>query len=685
MPRFHTLDHLFELFSDDLAAVGSTIGIELNKKHFQLCARKNEGDVTVLVFQFAKQLKMKPMDIAALFIEKLTEYVAEHEESFISHATQARAYVNIHLKRSMVFKHFIGLVNDNSSEYGYIDTKKGQKVVIEHTSSNPNAPLHIGNLRNSLLGAHLAKLLEAIGYDVDEYFFVNDMGAQIGLTVFAYSKVFHLVKPTIKIDQWVGIIYAMSNTFVELQKDKVDLNALVDLNEGIINELVEASENKEHTAEYIDIWQDLLVRFPELGGVMLNELKDVGSIKLEGAQMNLKYEQNDPEIVPLYRQMVNYVLSAVQKTLDTYGIQHNAWHYESELLWDGSVSQVNDIVLDSPYFVPATLCNKEGVPEGGYIDLNKYIQDAGLKVGKGGYMKNYPRLYVFRPDGSTLYSFRDAVYSLKKIENSDLVLNIICSEQNLAQEKVSLALQMLTEEGNKLYHFSYDLVKLTTGKMSGRRGLYLLADKLYETLQDEVQQIIDSRNVSLSQEERTSIAHEVATATMKYSLLNQKPLSVINFDVAKASDPSSAGSGVSVLYNITRITSILRKLDDMINDGKVESPIDNIEDIDFTALDNDKEWQIFLKYVVGLSAIIQEAADVDIPKHPKLPNYGTHVVPGALASFAQDFSSYYKAVRILVQDGDHNVLSARIQLIRVFQQAMNNLLALIPIKPLEKM
>jgi arginyl-tRNA synthetase len=94
---------------------------------------------------------------------------------------------------------------------------EGKRVVIEHTSSNPNGPLHIGNLRNVMLGAHMAKLFEAVGYDVKQHFYVNDLGAQIGLTALGYSRIYAKVQPQLKIDQWIGMIYAFMNTLSELQ------------------------------------------------------------------------------------------------------------------------------------------------------------------------------------------------------------------------------------------------------------------------------------------------------------------------------------------------------------------------------------------------------------------------------------------------------------------------------------
>jgi hypothetical protein len=106
--------------------------------------------------------------------------------------------------------------------FGHTDGAAGKRVIVEHTSSNPNAPLHIGNLRNVMIGAHLARLLAAVGYEVKQSFYVNDLGAQIGLTALAYEKCYPLLKPSMKIDQWIGCMYAVMNTCQELQRVGVD-------------------------------------------------------------------------------------------------------------------------------------------------------------------------------------------------------------------------------------------------------------------------------------------------------------------------------------------------------------------------------------------------------------------------------------------------------------------------------
>lgn len=103
-------------------------------------------------------------------------------------------------------------------QFGKSEVKKGKTVIVEHTSANPNGPLHIGNLRNVIIGGVLSQILKAVGYNVRQHFFVNDLGAQIGLTALGFIKIYDKLQPTKKIDQWIGLIYAMMNTLAELQE-----------------------------------------------------------------------------------------------------------------------------------------------------------------------------------------------------------------------------------------------------------------------------------------------------------------------------------------------------------------------------------------------------------------------------------------------------------------------------------
>jgi arginyl-tRNA synthetase len=246
--------------------------------------------------------------------------------------------------------------------------------------------------------------------------------------------------------------------------------------------------------EYVSIFEDLKERQPALFNALLEECSlSFGSIKKEGAELNLAYERNEPWAVEILRKMVVADLSGMQETLDTYNIRHDAFDFESELGWEGSNLEVLKVFQQTPYFVAQSACNAQGKPEGAYLDLDRMLKDRGVPQGKKGYQPNYPPLYLLRPDGSTLYVFRDVVYSLKKAAQAHLVLNVIAMEQNVPQEKVALAGDVVRPGLSRLQqHVSYELVKLCNDegkeiKMSGRRGRYVLADTLYQDLKHHIQ------------------------------------------------------------------------------------------------------------------------------------------------------------------------------------------------------
>ena len=239
--------------------------------------------------------------------------------------------------------------------------------------------------------------------------------------------------------------------------------------------------------------------------------------------------------------MVIDCLTGVQETLSNYGVKHDRFDFESELGWEGSNDKVLEIMKNSDYFVPQTQCNDKGVPQGAYLDMDAFIRDQKFKVGKGGYQKDYPPLYVLRPDGSTLYTY--PIHRLFVQESLHVGFNLEhhLLEQDLAQQKVALGMCMMNPAmKGRQYHLSYDLVKLTTGKMSGRRGRHLLADDLYQDLKDIIKEKMakksQDKGEKVDEKAFESVTHEVSAAAMKYALLSCSCQTQINFDIAKITD-----------------------------------------------------------------------------------------------------------------------------------------------------
>ena len=698
-----------EDFMKKLVGVVQTQGFKMERSR-----RLDQGDLAVQCAALCGRLRMNPVQGSATIADR-TMAVIESQGvpiKLLKKVISAGPYLNILLKRDEIFKRVVTTVLSQGKRYGYTEAWKGKRVIVEHTSSNPNAPLHIGNLRNVMVGAHTAKLLTAVGADVRQMFYVNDLGAQIGLTAFGYNRVYPLIEPTMKIDHWIGSMYAVMNTLVELQRVEVDIGALYDAccaSDAAADAFLDAAVSKQAgdkakaVREYVDIFRELRTRagYEVLFGTLVGEMRGVDDIKSRAGELNLAYERQEPWAVKIFRKMVVDCLTGVQETLETYNVRHDRFDFESELGWEGSNDVFLEIMRSSPYFVPQTQCNEQGVPQGAYLDMTQFIADQKLPTGKKGYMKKYPNLYVLRPDGSTLYTFRDIVYSFKKAHDSDLVLNVIASEQDLAQQKVSLAMYMMnpTLIGRQC-HLSYDIVKLSTGKMSGRRGRYLLADDLYTQLKEEVRSKMRAKYMQRGEQVGDAmfdaVTHEVSTAAMKYALLSMSCQTQINFDIAKVTDFEDA-SAPFILYNSTRLTSLLSKFDGLVN-AKHVAPLPSLDAIDWTLLDNQLEWEMLIEFVWSFGQMIKQAACPDpMPAPPQLPEFATHRICEFLNMMVRALSSYYgpKGVRILPRTIDgvlepvatqaQAAMHARVYLCRAFSQVITNGLDLVMIQPLERM
>ena len=180
----------------------------------------SKADFTVQWSRFCAKRKLNPAEYVKNLSETIQKQIEDgaHQDGFIKSVQGVGPYMNIFVKRQKVFKLAINAIIEQGTKYGCTNAGQGKKVIIEHTSSNPNAPLHIGNLRNVMIGAHLARVMQACGCEVTQAFYVNDLGAQIGLTALAYSRIYTKIKPTMKIDQWIGAMYAVMNTCQELQQ-----------------------------------------------------------------------------------------------------------------------------------------------------------------------------------------------------------------------------------------------------------------------------------------------------------------------------------------------------------------------------------------------------------------------------------------------------------------------------------
>ena len=171
--------------------------------------------------RFCAKRKLNPAEYVKNLSETIQKQIEDsaHQDGFIKSVQGVGPYMNIFVKRQKFLNWRLTPSSSKALSTGARTPGKGKKVIIEHTSSNPKrASLHIGNLRNVMIGARLARVMQACGCEVTQAFYVNDLGAQIGLTALAYSRIYTKIKPAMKIDQWIGAMYAVMNTCQELQQ-----------------------------------------------------------------------------------------------------------------------------------------------------------------------------------------------------------------------------------------------------------------------------------------------------------------------------------------------------------------------------------------------------------------------------------------------------------------------------------
>jgi len=341
------------------------------------------GDLaTTVSFQLAKELKMSPMDITNNIMEKI-------EISEIFEKVEAKGpYINFFINYKIFSKKLLETVDDN---YGHLPPNN-KKIVLEHTSANPNGPLHIGHIRNAIIGDSLKRLLKTAGNVVDTQYYVNDMGRQIAMIVFGMEKL------GLYIDEDLANSYTN-----DLNSSTENIDSKLDHQMGQlyfkVNEYINANEDEK-------IQVDNLIK---------------------------TYEGNlDPNINKIFEKAVNDCLFGVKQTLAKLNVEHDDFIWEGRFLRDGDVDKVVEGLIASGHTKEdEVLC----------LDL----EDFGIEK----------ELVLRRSDGTSLYSTRDLAYHTWKSKQGDIVLDILGSDHKLAIEQISIALKLLDEKAPEVIFYEF--------------------------------------------------------------------------------------------------------------------------------------------------------------------------------------------------------------------------------------
>jgi len=494
-------------------------------------------------FQLARTLKQAPVYIA----ETLVNHIKPERGGLVSSAEAVNGYINFHTKAGSYAELVIKAAIQEDMGYGFLKASEPKKVMVEHTSANPNSPLHIGNARNSILGDSLANLLEKRGHEVMRHFLVNDMGRQVAMATYGW-RLMGKPKPETPAELWVGTIYASVNVITELIRLKADLKEAEE--EGWV---YEAQEAREEIEKYETAADDLKERFPGIYESLSKTLPGVDDPMAEIVALNTAYENNEPDAVKDVRQVVRYCLDGFEVSLGQLGIRFDSFDYESDLVWRRAAEEVLERLNDSGYVI------KEMGAQ--ILDCDWVARDLGLKERWGLHPEHeIPRLVLVRGDGTTLYTLRDMAYHIWKFGFVDRVINVIGMEQNLAQLQLRIALAAIGKQwmGDNLLHYSYEFVNLPGVKMSGRLGRYVtlneVLDKAVELAYDEV----NIRNPKLDETDKRKITRMVGFGAVKYTLLSVDPMKQVVFDWDRALN-FETNSAPFIQYSHARTCNILKR------------------------------------------------------------------------------------------------------------------------------
>jgi len=560
--------------------------------------------------------------------------------NYVKDIKKSGVFINITLDESKIFTM---IFSDFDKKYGMEKSENPKKIVVEHTSANPIHPLHIGHLRNSILGDTLVRLLRARGHHVNSRFYVNDSGRQVAILIYGLSRLnYPEPPPNVKKDEWLGLIYAMSNVIIEIKKITEELknSGENEYKEKISkrDELVAtANELREKNQEYFDTLTE-------------NIMKDVDPEK-EILEIIRKYESGDPDTKSIVRKYVSYAIDGFLESLNRLHISFDVFDYESDILWSGDVKQILNIALDSPAKI-----NYKGTWA---LDLQNFIDDKTreeLNIPKD---LELPPLVLMRSDGTTLYTLRDVAYTFRKFSDfkADVVVNVIAEQQYMPQIQLRASLYILgyPEYAKNLLHYSYGMVNLQGMRMSGRLGKYISLDEIYDKVKEVVEAKIKEKKGNVEN------LNEIVNSAIRYAIISVSANKPISFNISKITNLEE-NSGPYLQYTYARAYNILSKVNEKLDLNKA----------DLNELSGDKRKILIM--IAKFPEVFGKAADDMKPE----------ILTIYLRQFSDLFNSWYDKERVL-QESDESKRMTRIYLVKGVEGVLRNGLEVLGITPLSRM
>ena len=489
-----------------LAAVKELYGTEVPEKMIQLQKTRSdfEGNLTLVTFPLLKTSHKKPEDTA----QDLGEYLKKNCKA-VADFNVVKGFLNLVIAQAA----WTGLLNDINADEKFGEkrvTDESPLVMIEYSSPNTNKPLHLGHVRNNLLGWSLAQIMEANGNKVVKTNIVNDRGIHICKSMLAWQKWGNGITPEQagkKGDHLIGDFYVL---FDKHYKEECKQLQEQYEKEGMTAE--EAKEKAEHEAPLIKEAHDMLV----------------------------KWEANDPEIRALWEKMNNWVYAGFDETYKALGVGFDKIYYESNTY----------------------LVGKKKVEEG--LAKGLFIRKEDNSVWADLTNEGLDQKLLLRKDGTSVYMTQDIGTAEMRFNDYpiDKMIYVVGNEQNYHFQVLSILLDRLGFKwGKDLVHFSYGMVELPNGKMKSREGTVVDADDLVASMIENAKSLSEDKVNKLegiTDEEKNEIARIVGMGALKYFILKVDARKNMLFNPEESID-FNGNTGPFIQYTYARIRSILRK------------------------------------------------------------------------------------------------------------------------------
>ena len=544
------------------AFLSTSYSLSIQHLEFQATRPEFEGDRTMVLFSLLRDTKSNPQTLG----DQIGTYLVEHS-SWVTSYNLVKGFLNLSIS-DLYYLDFLNQIREEKNFGHQHITKDSETVMVEFSSPNTNKPLHLGHIRNNLLGYSMSKIIEATGKKVIKTQIINDRGIHICKSMLAWQRFGNGETPedsSMKGDHLVGKYYVLFD-----QKYKAQIQELIDQ------------------------------------GMTEKEAAQKAPILLEAQELLRLWESNDSEVRQLWKTMNNWVYKGFEKTYADLGVSFDSYYYESNTY----------------------LLGKSIIKEGLSKEVFYKKEDGSLWVDLTA--EGLDEKLLLRSDGTAVYMTQDLGTAQQRVEDHPEIQGMVYTVGNEQDYHFKVLFLILKKLGyswaDSLFHLSYGMVDLPSGKMKSREGTVVDADDLMLQMEKTAKNISEEYGKldALSEEEKNKLYHDIGLGALKYFILKVDPKKRILFD-PDASVDFNGNTGPFIQYTYARIQSILRK-----------SSIKGKKNLAMDLSLDDREKEI-VKQLVEYPEVVQQAAQQHSPA--LIANYVYELV--------KRFNSFYQNISIL--------------------------------------